>query len=101
MGYIGPIPTQVPLTSSDIEDGTITADKLAAGAIATELYGFKKTNGTGSQLEDLIMTYTNGADDISVANNDGTQSDLYDESIIANQGLTFSVASNGNLTVTV
>ena len=67
----------------------------------TELYGFKKTNGTGSQLEDLIMTYTNGADDISVANNDGTQSDLYDESIIANQGLTFSVASNGNLTVTV
>jgi hypothetical protein len=48
------------------------------------------------------MTYTNGgADDISVANNDGTQSDLYDESIIANQGLTFSVASNGNLTVTV
>jgi hypothetical protein len=40
-------------------------------------------------------------DDISVANNDGTQSDLYDESIIANQGLTFSVASNGNLTVTV
>ncbi len=41
------------------------------------------------------------ADDISVANNDGTQSDLYDESIIANQGLTFSVVSNGNLTVTV
>ena len=101
MGYIGPIPTQVPLTSSDIEDGTITADKLADGAIATELYGFKKTNGTGSQLEDLIMTYTNGADDISVASNDGTQSDLYDESIIANQGLSFSVNADGELNVTV
>jgi hypothetical protein len=67
----------------------------------TELYGFKKTNGTGSQLEDLIMTYTNGADDISVANNDGTQSDLYDESIIANQGLSFSVNADGELNVTV
>ena len=47
------------------------------------------------------MTYTNGADDISVANNDGTQSDLYDESILANQGLAFAVTSNGALTVTV
>ena len=66
----------------------------------TELYGFKKTNGTGSQLEDLIMTYTNGADDISVSNADATQTDLYDESIIANQGLTFAVV-NGQLQVTV
>jgi len=47
------------------------------------------------------MTYTNGADDISVANNDGTQSDLYDESIIANQGLTFAVNADGELNVTV
>jgi len=86
-----------------VSDGAITEAKLHPDLDLgkTELYGFKKTNGTGSQLEDLIMTYTNGADDISVANNDGTQSDLYDESIIANQGLTFSVASNGNLTVTV
>ena len=67
----------------------------------TELYGFKKTNGSGNQLEDLIMTYTNGADDISVANNDGTQTDLYDESILANQGLSFAVDANGNLNVTV
>ena len=67
----------------------------------SELYGFKKTNGTGSQLEDLIMTYTNGADDISVASNDGTQSDLFDESIIANQGLTFAVNADGELNVTV
>ncbi len=67
----------------------------------TELYGFKKTNGTGSQLEDLIMTYTNGADDISVSNADATQTDLYDESIIANQGLTFAVNADGELNVTV
>ena len=101
MAYVGATPAKIPLTSSDIEDGTITADKLADGAIATELYGFKKTNGTGSQLEDLIMTYTNGADDISVASNDGTQSDLYDESIIANQGPSFSVNADGELNVTV
>ena len=68
----------------------------------TELYGFKKTNGTGSQLEDLTVTHTNnGADDISVANNDGTQTDLYVESIIANEGLVFSVNADGELTVTV
>jgi len=66
----------------------------------TELYGFKKTNGSGSQLEDLIMTYTNGNDTISVSNADATQTDLYDESIIANQGLVFAVV-NGQLQVTV
>ena len=66
----------------------------------TELYGFKKTNGSGNQLEDLIMTYTNGNDTISVSNADATQTDLYDESIIANQGLAFAVV-NGQLQVTV
>ena len=30
----------------------------------TDLYGFKKTNGTGSQKEDLILTKTNGSDNI-------------------------------------
>ena len=33
MGYIGPIPAQVPLTSSDIEDGIITAPKLATDSV--------------------------------------------------------------------
>ena len=46
----------------------------------TDLYGLKKTNGTGSQKEDLILTKTNGSDNISVATNDGSQTDLYDES---------------------
>ena len=68
---------------------------------SSDLYGFKKTNGTGTQLEDLIVHYTNGADALSVATNDGTQSDLYDESFIGKRGLTFTVDSAGNLNVTV
>ena len=68
---------------------------------SSDIYGFVKTNGTGTQKEDLILHYTNGADDLSVATNNSTQSDLYDESFVAKRGLTFSVASNGNLTTTV
>ena len=59
----------------------------------TDLYGFKKTNGTGSQKEDLILTKTNGSDNISVATNDGSQTDLFDESFFSKKGLTFSVNS--------
>ena len=68
---------------------------------SSDIYGFVKTNGTGTQKEDLILHYTNGADNLSVANNDGTQTDLYDESFVAKRGLSFSVASNGDLTTTV
>ena len=67
----------------------------------TDLYGFKKTNGTGSQKEDLILTKTNGSDNISVATNDGSQTDLYDESFFSKKGLTFSLNSDGELLVTV
>ena len=67
----------------------------------TDLYGFKKTNGTGSQKEDLILTKTNGSDNISVATNDGSQTDLFDESFFSKKGLTFSVNSEGELLVTV
>ena len=68
---------------------------------SSDLYGFVKTNGTGSQKEDLIVHYTNGTDALSVATNDGTQSDLYDESFVGKRGLTFSVDANVNLNVTV
>ena len=68
---------------------------------SSDLYGFVKTNGTGSQLEDLIVHYTNGADALSVATNDGTQTDLYDESFVGKRGLTFTVDAAGNLNVTV
>ena len=67
----------------------------------TDLYGFKKTNGTGSQKEDLILTKTNGSDNISVATNDGSQTDLYDESFFSKKGLSFTVNSDGELLVTV
>jgi len=88
------------ISSGKIELGEIaTATQDSLGN--TDLYGFVKTNGTGSQKEDLIVHYTNGADALSVATNDGTQSDLYDESFFSKKGLTFSVDATGNLNVTV
>ena len=68
---------------------------------SSDIYGFVKTNGTGTQKEDLIVHKTNGTDALSVATNDGTQSDLYDESFIGKRGLVFSVDATGNLNVTV
>ena len=68
---------------------------------SSDIYGFVKTNGTGTQKEDLIVHYTNGADNLSVASNDGTQTDLYDESFIGKRGLSFSINSAGELLVTV
>ena len=68
---------------------------------SSDLYGFIKTNGTGTQKEDLVVHYTDGADNLSVATNDGSQTDLYDESFIGKRGLAFTVDSSGNLNVTV
>tara|TARA_R100001594_G_scaffold57504_1_gene91438 strand:- start:375 stop:692 length:318 start_codon:yes stop_codon:yes gene_type:complete len=105
MGFIGPSPAAQSLTSADITDATIelvdisTAAQDALGKI--DYYGFKKTNGTGTQLEDLVITYTNGADNISVATNDTEQTDLYDESFFAKKGLTFAVNSDGELEVSI
>ena len=105
MGYIGSAPAQQVLTGADIQDASIglvdisSAAQDALGKI--DYYGFKKTDGTGSQLEDLVITYTNGADNISAATNDGTQTDLYDESFFAKKGLTFAVNSDGELEVSI
>ncbi len=105
MGYIGSAPAAQVLTGADIQDGSILLADIAQSARDdlgnTDLYGFKKTNGTGNQLEDLILTYTNGADDISVATNNTEQTDLYDESFFSKKGLSFSVNSDGELLVTV
>ena len=68
---------------------------------SSDIYGFVKTNGTGSQKEDLIVHYTNGADDLSVAHNNTEQSDLYVESFVAKRGLSFTVDANGHLKITV
>ena len=66
---------------------------------SSDIYGFVKTNGTGSQKEDLVVHYTNGADNLSVAHADGT--DVFDESFVGKRGLSFTVDANGNLNVTV
>ena len=68
---------------------------------SSDIYGFVKTNGTGSQKEDLVVHYTNGADDLSVAHNNTEQSDLYVESFVAKRGLSFTVDANGHLKITV
>ena len=68
---------------------------------SSDIYGFVKTNGTGTQKEDLIVHYTGGTDNLDVASNDGTQTDLYDESFIGKRNLSFSVNSDGELLVTV
>ncbi len=105
MGYIGSAPAQQVLTGADIQDASIglvdisSAAQDALGKI--DYYGFKKTDGTGSQLEDLVITYTNGADNISVATNNTEQTDLYDESFFAKKGLTFAVNSDGELEVSI
>jgi hypothetical protein len=106
MGYIGQQVFTGVITSSDsIDAGVIDISDLSASTQAqlgtAELYGFTKTNGSGNQKEDLILTKTAGTDNISVANNDGTQSDLYDESFFAKKGLTFTVNSDGELEVTI
>ena len=68
---------------------------------SSDLYGFVKTNGTGNQKEDLVVHYTNGTDNLSVAHNNSTQDDLYDETMMGKRGLTFTLDANGNLNVTV
>jgi hypothetical protein len=106
MGYIGQQVFTGVITSSDsIDAGVIEVSDLSSTAQdelgKIDLYGFTKTNGSGNQKEDLVLTKTAGTDNISVANNDGTQSDLYDESFFAKKGLTFTVNSDGELEVTI
>ncbi len=105
MAYIGSAPAAQILTGLDIQDATIQLADLSSTAQDAlgkiDYYGFKKTNGTGNQLEDLVITYTNGTDNISVANADQTASDLYDESFFAKKGLTFSITSDGYLEVSI
>ena len=103
MAYIGQTPSAVVTSSSQIQDGAVELQDISASAQASlgtvDLYGFVKTNGTGSQKEDLVVHYTNGSDDLSVTHNDGT--DKFQESFVGKRGLSFSVDANGNLNVTV
>ena len=68
----------------------------------SEFYGFVKTNGTGNQLEDLILHYSNGVDDLNVSEqSSATYIDKFDDSFIAKRGLVFAINSDGELTLTL
>ena len=70
MGYIGKIPTAVPLTSADITDGIITSAKIADGTIvnadisATAAIAGSKLSGAGFSG----ATTTSSAVDITLTN---------------------------------
>ena len=100
MAYIGQTPSAVVTSSSQIQDGAVELQDISAAAQASlgtvDFYGFKKlANGT------LQLDYSNGSDNLSVANSDTTQSDKYTESFVSKRGLTFSVDASGNLNVTI
>ena len=78
MGYIGQsVFTGVITSSAEIDAGTIEVSDLATAAQdelgKIDIYGIKKTNGSGTQLEDIRLTKTNGTDNVDVATNDGNQ----------------------------
>ena len=86
--------------------GAYTQIVVAAGVV--DLYYYcSNHSGMGGQAltpanpTDLVLTKTNGTDNISAATNDGTQTDLYDESFFAKKGLTFAVNSDGELEVSI
>ena len=100
MAYIGQTPSAVVTSSSQIQDGAVELQDISAAAQASlgtvDFYGFKKlANGT------LELEYSNGSDNVSVANNNTQQSDIYAESFVSKRGLTFSVDASGNLNVTI
>ena len=100
MAYIGQFPSAVITTTAQIQDGAVELQDISASAQASlgtvDFYGFKKlANGT------LELEYSNGSDNVSVANNDTQQSDKYAESFVSKRGLTFSVDATGNLNVTI
>ena len=100
MAYIGQQPSAVITTTAQIQDGAVELADISAAAQASlgtvDFYGFKKlADGT------LQLDYSNGSDNLSTANNDSTQTDIYAESFVSKRGLSFSVDSSGNLTVTI
>ena len=100
MAYIGQFPSAVITTKAQIQDGAVELQDISASAQASlgtvDFYVFKKlANGT------LELEYSNGSDNVSVANNDTQQSDKYVESFVSKRGLTFSVDASGNLNVTI
>ena len=74
MGYIGQVPTAIPLTSADITDGTITnADINASAAIAqSKLASIVTADITTNQIDETLMKDAFVADftEVTVATGD-------------------------------
>ena len=66
MSYIGKTPTPAPLTSSDITDGIISTDKLAANAVVTS----KITDATISNADVNATLVTGQTAETSIADGD-------------------------------
>ena len=75
-GYLGNIPSAVPLTSADIADGIITSAKIADGTIvnadinASSAIAISKISATGTSLQSLRMN--SGATALEFATVSGT-----------------------------
>jgi hypothetical protein len=75
-GYLGNIPSAVPLTSADIADGIITSAKIADGTIvnadinASSAIAISKISATGTSLQSLRMN--SGATALEFATVTGT-----------------------------
>ena len=63
MGYVGTKPTDAPLTTSQLEDGLVTAPKLATDAVETAKV--KDINITTGKITDLNVTNAKLGTDIS------------------------------------
>lgn len=70
MAFIGAKPTNVPLTSSDLQDSIITSSKIVDGTIATAdisdgAVTSVKTTGVGGKLLQIVQTVETSATSIS------------------------------------
>ena len=66
MGYIGPIPTQVPLTSSDIADGIISKSKLTTSVGGFNNWESKSASFTAEVGKAYFCDTSGGAIDVTL-----------------------------------
>ena len=96
MGYIGPIPAQVPLTSDDIADNIITTAKIVDAAV-TKI----KTSGVGgevSTLTDAYKNYNNISEDTTITLTTAKSYFLAGDVTVADT-FTWTIGGTGSLTI--
>jgi len=89
-------------TGTTVDSATQLTFVVPTGAPTLYYYCSSHSNMGGTALtvpmkQEVVLTHTNGADDINVTHNN---TDLYDESFFSKKGLSFAV-NNGFLEVTV